>query len=221
MRSLLRLAMVMTCLLGLVGQAIAEPRDPARWEQDIQAFETQDRQTFPPKDGVLFVGSSSIRLWKLDEAFPDLHAINRGFGGSEIVDSLHFVDRIILPYQPKTIVFYAGDNDIANGRTAVEVSDDFRRLAEKIHEALPKTRILYLAIKPSQSRWEMIETQRAANDAIAKFAEEQEYVEFIDTATPLLSADGLPNAEYFQDDKLHLSDAGYRVWNELLAPHLK
>lgn len=206
---------VMECIL------FAAPPDTARWEEEIRAFEAQDQKSPPAPDGVLFVGSSSIRLWKLDEAFPKLGAINRGFGGSEVADSLEYAERIILPYRPRVMVFYAGDNDIANGKGAAEVSDTFRALYEKIHAALPKTRVLFLAIKPSRSRWELIEVQREANRLIAAYADEQEELEFVDVATPLLGEDGLPREELFESDKLHLNAAGYEVWNGIVGPLLE
>lgn len=207
------------CLTNVV-QAAA-PADPTRWEADIRAFEAEDRKSPPSPDGVLFVGSSSIRLWKLEEAFPEAHALNRGFGGSEVADSLHFADRIILPYRPRLIVFYAGDNDIANGQSAEQVFQGFQKLAEKVHTALPKTKLIFLSIKPSRSRWKLIDTQRDANRLVETFAEDHEYVEYLDLATPLLGEDGLPRAELYQDDELHLNAAGYAVWNEILGPHLK
>lgn len=206
---------VMACVL------FAAPPDSARWEEEICAFEEQDLKSPPAPDGVLFVGSSSIRLWKLEEAFPKLGAINRGFGGSEVADSLEYAERIILPYRPRVIVFYAGDNDIANGKSAAEVSATFRALNEKIHAELPKTRVLFLAIKPSRSRWELIEVQREANRLIAAYADEQEELEFVDVATPLVGEDGLPREELFESDKLHLNAAGYEVWNEIVGPLLE
>jgi len=198
----------------------AEPRDPKRWEADIQAFEKQDREHPPRPGGVLFVGSSSIVRWKLDEAFPELGALNRGFGGSEVADSLYYADRIMLPYRPRIVVFYAGDNDTANGASAEEVAENFATLAEKIHTALPETRLLFLAIKPSRSRWKLVEVQREANRLIAEQAKGSDYLEFVDVATPLLGDDGLPRRELFEDDELHINAAGYRIWNELLRSKL-
>lgn len=198
----------------------AEPRDPKRWEPDIQAFEKQDREHPPQSGGVLFVGSSSIVRWKLDESFPELGALNRGFGGSEVADSVYYADRIILPYRPRIVVFYAGDNDIANGVSAEQVAANFAKLAEKIHTALPETRILFLAIKPSRSRWKLVEVQREANRLIAEQAMGSDYLEFVDVATPLLGDDGLPRRELFEDDELHINAAGYRIWNELLRRKL-
>lgn len=214
-------AVVIAAMFSVMASVLlAAPPAPARWEDDIRAFEEQDQKSAPAPGGVLFVGSSSIRLWKLDEAFPKLGAINRGFGGSEVADSLEYAERIILPYRPRVMVFYAGDNDIANGKSAAEVSDAFRALFEKIHTALPETRVLFLAIKPSRSRWELIEVQREANRLIAAYADEQEGLEFVDVGTPLLGEDGLPREELFESDELHLNAAGYEVWNGIVGPLL-
>ncbi|MDZ4784122.1 MAG: SGNH/GDSL hydrolase family protein [Planctomycetia bacterium] len=221
-RRLLFCALSCLACVGITGRraSSAEPLDPQRWEEDIQRFEAQDQKEMPAPGGVLFVGSSSIVRWNLEEAFPELKAINRGFGGSEVADSLHFADRIILPYRPRTIVFYAGDNDIANGKSAEQVAKDFARLAAKIHEGLPEARLLFLAIKPSRARWELIDVQREANRLVAAQAEGADFLRFVDLASPLLGDDGLPREDLFEDDKLHINAAGYEVWNALLCAKL-
>ena len=140
-----RLLLCALSCLACVGTASryatsAEPLDPKRWEEDIQRFEAQDQKEMPAPGGVLFVGSSSIVRWKLDEAFPELKAINHGFGGSVVADSLHFADPIMLPYRPRTIVFYAGDTDIAKGTSAGQVSTDSSLLAPDWLASLPESR---------------------------------------------------------------------------------
>src|SRR5688572_28291176 len=141
--------------------------DPKRWEKDIAAFEAMDRKNPPEKGGVLFVGSSSIRLWtNIAQDFPNLKVISRGFGGSHLPDTTYFAERIIFPYEPSKIVLYAGDNDIARGRSPEQVAADFRALVEKVHAQLPKTKIYYLAVKPSPSRWHLSPQGREANRLI-------------------------------------------------------
>ena len=146
------------------------PRPPPpvkdRWESAIRDFEAQDRKQPPAPDGIVFVGSSSIRLWKLTESFPGLEAINRGFGGSQLADSVRYADRIVTAYRPKLVVLYAGDNDLAAGRSPEQVFADFKHFVAKVHAALPKTRILYIGIKPSLSRWKLIDKIRDANRRI-------------------------------------------------------
>lgn len=192
-----------------------------RWGGAIRAFEEADRRDPPPPNGILFVGSSSIRLWKLDKHFPNLPVINRGFGGSQVSDTLHFADRIVVPYRPLIVVLYAGDNDIAAGESPEQVADDFQRLVRKIHERLPQTRIAFIAIKPSLARWELYDKMRDANERIRAICEENERLTFIDIAAPMLGDDGWPRKELFADDGLHLNEEGYRLWTEIVTPHLK
>ncbi len=192
----------------------------SKWEPYIQKFEEQDRRRPPAKGGTVFVGSSSILFWDLPKYFPNRMLINRGFGGSVMLESLYFADRIVLPYAPRTIVVYAGDNDISRDQTAETVADDFRRFAAKVHAQLPETRIIYIAIKPSLKRWTLYPEMARANDLIAKMADGDERIVFADIATPMLGDDGKPKPELFIKDGLHLSDAGYRLWASIIDPLL-
>lgn len=194
-------------------------RSPARWEKDIATFEDEDRKGFKP-GGVLFVGSSSIRLWDLEKSFPGQGYVNRGFGGCEASDVLHFARRIVLPRKPDVIVYYAGDNDIASGKTAVRCADDFSAFVQAVHKELPKTRIVYLPIKASLSRWKMYHRQRAANTLIESACIDDPLLKFVDLVAPMLVADGTPDPSLFRDDGLHLNDKGYELWTSRLAPIL-
>jgi len=193
----------------------------ARWEAEIADFERQDAKSPPAENGILFVGSSSIRLWKLGDHFADLPVINRGFGGSELADSVHFAPRIVLPYRPRTIVLYAGDNDLARGKSPEMVREDFEAFTRVVHEVLPETRIVFISIKPSPQRWALRSKMRAANQQIRAVAERDPRITFVNVASLMLGADGEPRAELFQADGLHLSAAGYRLWSSLLRPHLE
>jgi lysophospholipase L1-like esterase len=190
----------------------------ARFETEIAAFEKWDHQNAVPKDCTLFVGSSSIRLWQTADAFPGLPVINRGFGGSTIRDVNYFADRIVFKYKPRTIVFYAGDNDIAAGRSPDEVFADFETFAKSVHERLPNTQLIYLAIKPSPSRWKMWSKSQTVNVRILELIKKNDHDLYIDVATPILSSDGEPRKELFRDDDLHMNPKGYEVWNKILAP---
>jgi len=137
-----------------------------KWETDIAAFEASDRTNRPPKSPLVFVGSSSIRLWKtLAQDFPKHHVVNRGFGGSEISDSVQFADRIVIPYRPRLIVMYAGGNDIHNGKSPETVFNDFKAFVAKVHALLPKTRIAYISIAPNPARWSEVDKVRAGQSA--------------------------------------------------------
>ncbi len=197
-----------------------QPAVSNRFEEEIRKFEEQDRAAFPKPGQILFLGSSSIRLWDLPRYFPGLDVINRGFGGSEIADSVYFMDRIVVPYRPRTIVFYAGDNDIASGKTAEQVARDFQAFSDAVHQRLPSTRIIYISIKPSPSRWALVETMREANRLIEAQARQTDFIRYLDIDSPMIGEDGRPKANLFVEDKLHLNDAGYTLWTSRLRPLL-
>jgi lysophospholipase L1-like esterase len=213
------LALTLAC--DLATDAREPAPDPTRFVAEINAFEAWDRQNSVPTGAVLFVGSSSIRMWKTAESFPDLPVINRGFGGSVITDATHFAPRIVVKYRPRVIVFYSGDNDIAAGMSPQKVFDDFRAFAELIHKKLPETRIIFLPIKPSLARWNKWPQMQEANALVAELANTDDRLDVVDTATPMLGADGQPRSELFLDDGLHMNEEGYAVWNEILAPALR
>lgn len=202
--------------------AVGAEADPfAKWEKEISAFERSDATNPPPKGAIVFVGSSSIRLWKtLAEDFPALRVINRGFGGSEVVDSTHFADRIVVPYAPRQVVVYAGANDINNGKTAEQVAADFRSLVEKLRSRLPHLPVAFIAIAGNPARWAQIEKVRRANTLIADYCKATPGLAFIDTHREMLGADGLPRPELFVEDRLHMNAEGYRLWKRVVGPFL-
>lgn len=214
-------AAVLVLLLVSADSPAADPKGFERWESSIAAFEKQDQENPPPKGGILFVGSSSIRGWDLDEYFPNLPVVNRGFGGSQVADSVHFADRIVLPHRPRIIVLYAGDNDVAAGKSPQQVFADYKRFVETVHAALPKTRIVFIAIKPSLKRWSLWEKMREANGLVEEKTRADKRLEFVDVAKPVLGSDGKPIPEIFKSDGLHLNAQGYKLWTSLLMPYLK
>ena len=170
---------------------------------------------------MVFVGSSSIRLWDLKQSFPDRTLVNCGFGGSVIADSTHFAPRLVIPWKPQLVVFYAGDNDSANGLSAVRIASDFQTFAATVHDALPGCRILYIPIKPSPQRHKLRPLQQEANALIAKqCAAQAKQLQYVDLATPLLADGGMLRPELYEKDGLHLSLAGYGIWSRILRPYL-
>lgn len=194
--------------------------NPRQWEADIRRFEEADRDAPPRPGGVLFVGSSSIRLWeRLADDFPGRDVIQRGFGGSQLGDVLYYAPRIVLPYRPRLVVVYAGDNDLMEGRTPEQLFADYRRLVALVHRRLPRTRIAFISIKPSPARWHLVARMRRTNALVRDYAaRDPRRLLFVDVFTPMLGANGRPRAELFVDDSLHMSPAGYALWRESLAP---
>ena len=192
-----------------------------RWANAMAAFEEADRTSPPPQGGVIFVGSSSIRLWNLDASFAGKGYINRGFGGSEIADSVRHVDLLINRHEPRVIVMYAGDNDIARGKTPQQVANDFKAFIGKVHAENPDTRIAFIAIKPSIRRWEMVGAMRQANTLIREFTITDDRLGFVDIDGPMFGWDGKPNPAFFVEDGLHMTPEGYEIWAAVLKPFMK
>lgn len=212
-----RLTIVLAALLPAVScPAIA--KEP--WADAMAAFERQDEQTHPPQGAIVFVGSSSIRLWNLKESFGDKPTINRGFGGSQAVDSAKYANLLVIKHRPSAVVIYAGDNDLAHGKSPQQVCDDVESLVQQVSAALPDAKLLYLTIKPSLARWKLIEQQRQANHLVEEMLARYPHAKLVDVATPLLGGDGLPRHDLFVADGLHLSKAGYQVWADVLRPLL-
>jgi lysophospholipase L1-like esterase len=205
--------------LSLAPMATASP---AQWAEAIDKFTTADATNPPAPGGVVFIGSSSIVKWtSLKKDFPGVPVINRGFGGSQLADSVAYVDRIVIPYKPRTVVLYAGDNDLQAGKTPETVFADFQAFVSKIHAALPKARVVFIAIKPSPSRWKIKDKVVATNALIAAACAQDPRLAFADVYTPMLNAQGEPRPELFIQDMLHMNEAGYAVWKPVVAPFLK
>ena len=219
----MKLVLVFALLVSAV-PAAAQPATPPqaadRWEKDIAAFEEADTAYPPPKGGIVFVGSSTIRLWNVATYFPDLPILNRGFGGSQLSDAVRHIDRLVLKHEPRLVVVYAGDNDVSFGRLSEQVAIDFERLVRAVHAKLPETRILYLAIKPSILRWLQIDRMNAANDVIRAICERDDRLGFFDFGDAMLGWDEKPRPELFVEDGLHLSAKGYELWTAMLRPLL-
>ncbi|MEP9359371.1 SGNH/GDSL hydrolase family protein [Sphingomonas sp. KR3-1] len=198
------------------------PIEKQPFAAEIAAFEARDALAHPAKGGVLFLGSSSIRMWTdVAHDFPGMKVLNRGFGGSTIPDSVRYLDRIVIPYAPKTIVFYAGDNDLEAGHSPEQVAGDFQMLVSKVHAKLPRTRILFISIKPSLSRWKLIEQIRATNALVLGYVATDPALTYVDIVPAMLGPDGKPRPELFREDGLHMTRAGYDIWRKAVAKALK
>src|SRR5262249_663467 len=153
---------------------------------------------------------SSIRLWNLPASFPGMDVINRGFGGSQLADAVYFASRIVLKYEPRMVVLYSGDNDLASGKSPEQVAQDFRDFVKVVHGKLPKSQIVVLSIKPSIRRWRLQDKRRLTNRLIEANCQRDQRLLYVDVGTPLLGKDGKPQPELFVQDGLHLSQKGYQ-----------
>jgi len=170
---------------------------------------------------VLFTGASTITLWKtLQRDFPDHKVINRGFGGSEIVDSTYFADRIIFPYEPKVIFLRSGSNEISGGKSPEQVLADFEAFVARVREKLPDAEIIYISINPIPSRWGQNEKNLAANKLIREAAERTPKVRFLDIWDMSITPDGKPREDLFGPDRLHFNEQGYRLLAERVRPFM-
>ena len=192
------------------------------WEAEFAAFAKADAANPPPVGGVLFVGSSSIRLWNdLEQQFDGREVVlKRGFGGSQLSDCVRNLNRLVVRYRPRTVLVYAGDNDLAAGVSPSEVRQRFADFVEGIHRELPNTRIAYISIKPSPSRASLLPAIRTANAMIREFASDHRNVAFIDVFTPMMDAAGAPRRELFVEDALHLNRDGYALWKTVIGPYV-
>jgi len=214
------IAGLLIALLTLAAQA-ADTKHVDRWEKEIAAFEAADHIHPPQTNAILFIGSSGIRMWAtLAKDFPDHRVLNRGFGGSMIMDSTRFAERIVFPYKPKMIVLRAGTNDLTAGRTADQVIADFQAFVAKVREQLPATDILYVGMNPTPARWKQHAREVAVNTAIAAFAKTAPHVQYLDTNDHYLDANGQPRADLIAADGLHFNAAGYKTLTALICPYL-
>jgi lysophospholipase L1-like esterase len=196
-------------------------QDSKKWEHEISAFEANDRTNPPPKNCIVFVGSSSIRFWSaLQEDFPGLPVVNRGFGGSELADSVNLADRIILPYHPREVVIYAGANDLWAGKTPEIVYGDFVALVARIRGQLPEARIAFIACAPNPARWKIVDKVKEFNALAQDYCRNHE-IAFINVFPLMLGSDGLPKPDIFRPDRLHMNAKGYAIWKEAVAPELR
>ena len=205
----------------LASAAAAQQPAAGIWEADIAAFEARDRESPPPEGEIVFIGSSSIRLWDTQKYFPDLKIINRGFGGSRLSDAVRYAERVVIPYKPRLVVVYAGDNDIYGGATSEAVAISFEQFVRILRSKLPEVRVVFIGIKPSLQRWAVIERMRTANEMIRAFAEHDDRVAFVDIDNAMLGWNEQPRPELFVPDGLHLTDEGYQIWTTLLRPLLR
>jgi lysophospholipase L1-like esterase len=215
-------------LLALAARAVSAQADVAAaqpfsvWQPNLQDFATADSKRRPEGNGVLFVGSSTIRLWRnLAQDFRQQPVvINRGFGGSTLAACNFFARELVIQYRPAQVLVYAGDNDLALGRTPQDVLESFKLLSTTVRSELPQAHIAFISIKPSPSRAAYLPAIQQTNRLIADYVNALPNAEYIDIHTAMLSASGKPRPELFLPDMLHLNESGYALWQSIIAPRL-
>lgn len=220
------LPLVLTAALLLAGCQSLPPNSlathsSAKWEKEIAALEAAAVTNRPPPGCIIFVGSSSIKRWQtLAQDFPGLPVVNHGFGGSQLADSFHFADRLILPYQPRQVVIYAGGNDLNAGKEPGIVFGDFVALVQKIRAALPQARIAYISSAPNLKRWEQVGNVKRLNQRVEAYCR-RHHVDFINVFPLMLGPDGQPKPNIYVEDRLHMNENGYAIWRAAVAPYLR
>jgi lysophospholipase L1-like esterase len=219
MKNFLLITTVALLLISTFSTAVAQPA----FQNEIQAFKKQDNVSPPPANAILFVGSSSFRKWTDVQAyFPGYTIINRGFGGSVLPDVVRYANDIIIPYRPKQVLIYCGDNDLASSDsiTPQMVAGRFSQLFTVIRNALPKSKVSFVSIKPSPSRERLMPKMKQANSLIKSFLAKQKNTSYINVFNPMLLPNGKPKPDLFLEDKLHMNEKGYAIWQKAIQPYL-
>jgi lysophospholipase L1-like esterase len=207
-------------LLSISAAAVSCSQKP--FQKEIEAYQREDERSAPPKNAIVFVGSSSFRLWKnVQSDFPGHTIINRGFGGSGLDHATTWADDIIIKYQPRQVVIYSGENDIAGGKVKpADMIYRFKNLFKKIRTALPNTHIVYVSMKPSPSREQFRSVIVESNKLIREFLATQKNTDYVDVYSLMLDASGKPRQELFTSDDLHMNRKGYEIWKKAIEPAL-
>jgi len=193
-----------------------------RYDNDVQTIKQYDKIYTPPLNPVLFVGSSSIRRWNdLERTFAEYVVLNRGIGGTVINEITYYINDLIIPYHPRQIVLYVGENDLPDEKTTCDsILIRTKRLLTRIREKLPNVPIIYISLKPSPSREKYMDKMKLANRLIRNYITTQHDMRFIDVCTPMLTREGKPRPELFLEDHLHMNSRGYEIWIKEIKPYL-
>ena len=216
------ISVVSVFLMFFCNPLSAQNEGPGKWEETISSLELRDEKSFPKEGAILFTGSSSIAMWNdISKYFPEKEILNRGFGGSEFSDLIHYADRVIYPYKPSKVFIYEGDNDLAAGEPIDNIVKEAIKLREEIAAELPGTSVIFISPKPSISRWNLKEKYQDLNKKLRDYAGGTEQTFFADVWTPMLNVNGEVREDLFLEDGLHMNSKGYEIWQRVLAPYLE
>ena len=199
------------CLLPARLLADHPAADPARFAAEIAGLERRDAAMPPPQNGIVFIGSSNIRKWPLATSFPGLPALNHGFGGSQLSDSVFYFDRLVTPAHPRLVVLHAGGNDLTDGRSPAQITADLQEFTTKLHTALPDTRLVFVGLIPAPIRVGLRAQYHETTRLIRALVRHDRLVTFLDPEKALLSKKGEIRPELYEGDRLHLNAQGYEI----------
>jgi lysophospholipase L1-like esterase len=199
--------------------SIAQETD--RFQAEVDGIVEKYQNLEWEKGGIVFTGSSSIRLWKtLEQDFPKANIINTGFGGSQTHHLINHLDKLVLNFEPQKIFIYEGDNDINAGKPVRQILEEFYEIMEKVSAVLPEAQFYFISAKPSPSRWDKKGQYELFNEQLKKFAMNHPNANYIDIWGPMLTKDGKPKPELFIEDNLHMNAKGYAIWKKAVKPYL-
>jgi lysophospholipase L1-like esterase len=221
-RFLLKTCLIFSPVFMIVLSLEAQYDPEVQWGKSITHYERLDSLSTPQPGGILFLGSSSFTIWEdVRDYFPGKNIVNRGFGGSQMSDILHFKERLILPYQPNQIVVYVGENDLDAGESPESVFEEGKQLVSWTREHFPNVQFLFLSVKPSPRRWDLRDKMKDLNLMLAEFALENKFVDYVNIWDPMIGENGRPRNEIYMKDSLHMNANGYKIWQKVMESHLK
>jgi len=214
----MRTILILIWLVSFLGDG----PDPLRFKDEINNYKESDKINPPPRDSYVFVGSSSMRMWEtLEEDFKGYPVINRGFGGSLFTDAIYYFNDIVKPYNPRKIVIYEGDNDIASERSPETVFKDFKIFIKLTLNNLDHPDIAVIGPKPSLRRWHLKDEYESLNSKIEKYCNNHKNITYIDVYSHMLNDKGTPDPDLFLSDSLHMNEKGYEIWKDLVLPFIE
>ena len=217
----MRMIMWLLLVYSTVSSVFAQEA-PNRFADSFAAFAQQDKDHPFAKGGIVFVGSSSVRMLDIPRYFPGIVALNRGFGGAHISDVNHYLEQAVLQYEPGTVVFFCGGNDLWDGKSPAQVKADFDEFTQRLFARVPRAKLIVLAWRPSPSRISIIDKELAFNKLLKATADRDKRMIYLDgSAARFLDDNGQPKPELYLDDRLHMNHAGYLIWGEIIRPYLK
>jgi lysophospholipase L1-like esterase len=220
MRFLRKASILLAFCTLLTSAPLLHAQNPARFQKEVDSIVAAN-ESVNRDNLILFTGSSSIRLWKnLSASFPDHNVLNMGFGGSEMADLLYYTDKLIIPFKPKQIFIYEGDNDLSFGRSPERIIASADSVLSRIRQHLPHSEVIFISPKPSLKRWALKDRYENYIKQLKRWASKKRNVRFADVWTPMLDNDGVVMQDIFITDGLHLNDKGYSIWTSALKKYI-